>query len=512
MARCCFAGWYWFFWWCTLGSSERNSLLNESTLKQAIFTTSRCVKPFLSQRANALLPLLVTLLVSCGHGVTQHETKYLPPPKPRGGVVATVDITPPVGSAGRKIFAGLKREGRIVARGEAVVPGSGKVQVIIQAMDASRTPPEGEYELWLTVNSDPLESCYPSYGDLFVHEKWNLQRMSRTKTLDDPSVWKERKLSKRDNLITVHYHRYDEDYDNVGIWTWDFYFKRSPEQNEIFEVGRDDYGPILQLDRGDYGVQGDSDKIGLVPRLAGDWNHKDGEDKFWRPNMRNEIYLIGGKDNIWTQRPDTSPQVVEAYLDEPNRVVIQMSRAVNREEAAADRIMITDGQKTKQTPVSARILFNEGKLTSNEIELKLGAPLDIASRVYEVSVQGFAGSARILPRAVLDDTNLFYDANAVLGATYTHEATTFRVFAPTARAVQVVFYDQATGDKGRMTHDLRAGGKGIWEATEDGDLEGKFYMYKLDGENLPSDREVLDIYCVNAVNGSQRARITDLSK
>jgi hypothetical protein len=69
------------------------------------------------------------------------------------------------------------------------------------------------------------------------------------------------------NLVTIHYHRYDADYDNVSIWTWDAYFKRSPEQNEIFEVGRDAYGSILQLDRGDYGLKGDSDKIGLLPRL-----------------------------------------------------------------------------------------------------------------------------------------------------------------------------------------------------------------------------------------------------
>jgi len=169
---------------------------------------------------------------------------------------------------------------------------------------------------------------------------------------------------------------------------------------------------------------------------------------------------------------------------------------------------ITDSQKKQQAPVSARILFHDKKLTSNEIELILGAPLDIAGRVYEVSVEGFGGSARVLPRGVLDDTNEFYDAQAVLGATYRPEATTFRVFAPMARAVQVVIYDAATGDKGRMLHDLHPAGKGIWEGKVDGDLEGRFYLYKLDDQ----DREVLDIYCVNAVDSSRRARITDLSK
>ena len=93
-----------------------------------------------------------------------------------------------------------------------------------------------------------------------------------------------------------------------------------------------------------------------------------------------------------------------------------------------------------------------------------------------------------------------------------HEGTTFRVFAPTARAMQVVIYDQVTGDKGRVVHAMQATGKGIWEGKVAGDLEGKFYLYRPEGEGFTPGREVLDIYCINAVNSSTRARITDLSK
>ena len=56
-------------------------------------------------------------------------------------------------------------------------------------------------------------------------------------------------------------------------------------------MGRDDYGTILQLDRGDYGEKGDSDKIGLVARLAGDWNRKDGDDKFWTPDITSTLLM-----------------------------------------------------------------------------------------------------------------------------------------------------------------------------------------------------------------------------
>lgn len=486
---------------------EGISIVNEETL-----SSSRRVKPFFSTRINILLPLIVLVALACGRVGAAEKLALFPPPQPQGGVVATVEVAPPPGNVGRKIFAGLKRDGRIVAFGEAAVPTNGNVTVNIQAVEATQTLAYGEYELWLTIDRDGLESCYPSYGDWFVHEKWVMQKMSSAKILTDPSVWKERTLSKRENLVTVHYHRYDEDYDNVGVWTWDAHDKRTPEQNEIFEVGRDDYGPILQLDRADYGEKGDSDKVGLVARLAGDWNRKDGDDKFWSPDMGRDVYLVGGENRTWAQPPDISPRVVSASIDASNRIVIGMSRLVNQSDMTSDKITITDDQKGKQSPTATRLLSHDGKATANEVELTIRAPLDIVRRGYEVNVQGYGGSVRLVPRAILTDTNLFYDGAAVLGATYTAEGTTFRVFAPTARAVRVIIYDQATGTEGRAPQAMRATGKGIWEGKVAGDLEGKFYLYKPEGEGFAPDREALDIYCINAVNSSARARITDLSK
>ncbi len=467
---------------------------------------------FSNRRVKPLLPLIILVVLAYGRVGAAEKRVFFAPPQPQGGVVATVEVAPPPENVGKKIFAGLKRDGRIVARGQAVIPSTGNATVEIKAMEATQALPEGEYELWLTIDRDGLESCYPSYGDWFVHEKWALQKTSTAKTLTDPSVWKERKLSKAENLITVHYHRYDEDYDNVGVWTWDAHDKRTPEQNEIFEVGRDQYGPILQLDRADYGEKGDSDKIGLLARMAGDWNRKDGDDKFWTPDMGHDVYLVGGEDRTWAQPPDISPRVVSASIDAPNRIVLGMSRLVEQGDVTPDKIIITDDQKEKQTATATRLLSCNGKGTANDVELTLSEPLDIVQRGYEVKVEGFGGSVRALPRAILTDTNLFYDGAAVLGATYSTEGTTFRVFAPTAHSMQVVIYDRVTGDKGRVAHAMHAAGKGIWEGKVAGNLEGKFYLYEPEGDGFTPGREVLDIYCINAVNSSARARITDLSK
>lgn len=446
-------------------------------------------------------------LTSCKRPPTQRET--VPPPTATGVAVATVEITPPAGNANKKIYGALVREGHILGRGEATVPASGTVQVLINALDAATMVPDGEYVLWLVLDRDNLHSCYPSIGDLYVREKWALGKGARVRALTDPAFWKEKRLSKPENLITIHYRRYDEDYGDVGIWTWDGYYKRTPEQNEIFEVGRDEYGLVYQIDRAEYG---DSDKIGLLPRLHASWDYRDGDDKFWHAGMGHEIYLVGTKNQISTTMPDINPQVAAAFIDAPNRLVVQLTRLVGADEISPDKISIVDDQNKRQGPATVQLITARGRTKSTDVEIVTTVPLDLAQRSYKVSVTGFVGSATAVPRGILDDPELFYSADAVLGATYSQEKTTFRLFAPTARAVNVILYDEFAGDKGRTKQPLKPVGKGIWEGVVTGELKGKFYLYSLDGENLSPDREALDISCINSVNSGTRARITDLAE
>jgi pullulanase len=98
-----------------------------------------------------------------------------------------------------------------------------------------------------------------------------------------------------------------------------------------------------------------------------------------------------------------------------------------------------------------------------------------------------------------------------LGALYTHQATTFRVFAPTARAVSLVLYDEPSGEAGRKVRPLRQQSNGLWDVTVTGNVRGKFYTYLLDGNDPKRAREVLDPYAVNSVANSTRGRVTPMT-
>lgn len=85
-----------------------------------------------------------------------------------------------------------------------------------------------------------------------------------------------------------------------------------------------------------------------------------------------------------------------------------------------------------------------------------------------------------------EDFKKKYVTDTELGALYTPKQTTFRLWAPTAREVSVLLYeqgDQSKGDKPIKTIPMNAKkGKsfnGVWEISISGDLHQTYYEYKL---------------------------------
>ncbi|MBQ7229546.1 MAG: type I pullulanase, partial [Oscillospiraceae bacterium] len=98
-----------------------------------------------------------------------------------------------------------------------------------------------------------------------------------------------------------------------------------------------------------------------------------------------------------------------------------------------------------------------------------------------------------------------------LGATWTAEQTTFRVWAPTADAVSVHLYDNGgeTGlDPMLDSIPMTADANGTWVATVEGDLNGTYYTYAVThGDAIV---EACDPYArTTGVNG-KRAMVLDL--
>ncbi len=116
------------------------------------------------------------------------------------------------------------------------------------------------------------------------------------------------------------------------------------------------------------------------------------------------------------------------------------------------------------------------------------------------------------------DNRYGYDKDD-LGATYTPNGTTFKVWAPTATDVKVNLYttgsDRETGAQKLSTTALDYNSStGIWSKTLNGDYKNKYYTYTITAKNVTgtkiTTKETQDIYSVaTGVNG-QRSQIVDL--
>ncbi|MBS2038428.1 type I pullulanase [bacterium] len=91
-----------------------------------------------------------------------------------------------------------------------------------------------------------------------------------------------------------------------------------------------------------------------------------------------------------------------------------------------------------------------------------------------------------------------------LGALYSPDSTTFRVFAPTANKLQLNLYAAPQGGDAR-TIELKRNPDGTWEASVPGNLEGHYYTYQAGGDDpgFHFEREIPDPYsqCVTACDG-----------
>ena len=112
-------------------------------------------------------------------------------------------------------------------------------------------------------------------------------------------------------------------------------------------------------------------------------------------------------------------------------------------------------------------------------------------------------------------SNGTYEGND-LGATYSKDATVFKVWAPVADKVKVCIYEKGTptedDDKLIGIYDMEKDERNVYKLTlsQLGDLHGKFYTYILSTNG--NEVETADPYCVTCGANSIRSMVVDLNK
>jgi pullulanase len=286
-------------------------------------------------------------------------------------------------------------------------------------------------------------------------------------------------ISRKNNKLHAHYHRYDGNYDGWNLWTWDETTKS--QSQAIQSNNRDSYGLLFVLAKNNYG---NGTAIGLLPR-KGEWDFKDGPDRIWRTELGKEVWILQDDPQLFTAPPDTELPIAAAFVDDIDQVSIELPPlAVKLTDAKGKTLEI----KSVESP-TLRVT----------VDMKFRPDLPVHQ--YKAWVKDYKPK-HLTFRKFLDTDNYFADVE--LGAIYTPEVTTFRLFAPTATKVTLLIYAVPEGGAGQP-YQLEQKDFGIWEKVIKGNLLNKYYTYRVEGNDpgFHPEKELIDPYsrCNTAHDG-----------
>ncbi len=333
------------------------------------------------------------------------------------------------------------------------------------------------------------------------------------------------KAADKSVTIRLHYYRPDGDYTSWNVWSWPK-GKDGAAYNFTEEAEHD--GKTWKVATIDVAVG--TENIGYIIR-KGEWESKDYDgDQFL-----DTIDYVSGTVNFYVtsgqkggEIDDTNTVkgcvITDSALSTTDAKTINVTFNMKPEEAKVNAIKVVDSNNNdmaidKITPsedglsavITLKDEINEREACINNISYSIS--FDEMS--YAVTLPDYYSTEAF-------EKDYTYNGED-LGSTWTKDATTFKVWAPTAKSVKVNLYNDGevkydnSGDKKveiketpAKQIDMTLGEKGVWTAEESGDLNGKFYTYEV-AFNDGTVNEACDPYArAVGVNGD-RAMVVDLA-
>ena len=304
--------------------------------------------------------------------------------------------------------------------------------------------------------------------------------------------------------VFVHYRRYDEKYKKWNIWGW---IDGQEGVSYSFDE-EDDYGKIFKVNLKD--LDG-TNQFGLIMR-KGDWETRDiDQDRFIdlakAVDGQLHVYLLEGDSTIYYNEAvvDLTPRLASSTFKSLNKLALTTSAPFDVKNDKSEGVEVRDSQgnivELDQVMVDSAT-STLVVLLKNEINLEDS---------YTISKEGFKEAIEVSYTGLFDSeafNDKFYYEGDDLGVTYSKEATSFRVWAPTASKVILKLYEEGSGDNFIKDVDMVKDVKGTWIAKVEGDLNLTYYTYEVTVSNQTN--EAVDPYArAVGVNG-ERAMVVDL--
>lgn len=306
-----------------------------------------------------------------------------------------------------------------------------------------------------------------------------------------------------DLIIQLHYHRDDGNYDGWSVWMWE-----EGGDGADYELTDMDGEKVASMV-----VTPGTSSVGFIVKTA-DWAKDiDADQMIDISEMVSgivDIYVESGVEGYtkeYGENAVTGTKLTKARYDGDKTITVDMTGEI---EGSLDSVFQVVPAASADS--STAVTVAEVKAGDNfSYEVTLAEPLNEMKK-YKVLYDGNEYNL-IMPDFYSTDefeAAYTYDGDD-LGAVWSADKTTFRVWAPTADAVKVNLYASGTEGTDDLLEQLEmtADEKGTWVAEKTGDLNGTYYTYEVsvNGET----HEACDPYArATGVNG-RRAMVIDLT-
>ena len=335
----------------------------------------------------------------------------------------------------------------------------------------------------------------------------------------------------------IHYVRPDGEYTDWNVWIWEDLGEgnESGEQGAGYAFGTEvtEAGVECKTTWTEFGKSPENLTIGFIVR-KGEWvatdtpeagdrlisfkNLEYGEDGYYH------IYLLSGDTQVYYSQIEVNDMITYfgyEYVPVVNK--LRISLKTNREMGS---FIIKSGNNVlvDSTKLNEETDTNIVEHTETSFKYKLSEMPDlnnvtVAEVTFKESGEKDESTADIssLYSSPMFEKQFAYDGD--LGALYTAEKTTFRVWSPVSESITLRIYRSGTpaylnplGNNNFNEYTMTKGEKGTWEYTLNGDYAGYYYTYFVVNNNYPKGREVVDPYAKSTGVNGIRGMIVDFSK
>ncbi len=270
----------------------------------------------------------------------------------------------------------------------------------------------------------------------------------------------------------INYYRYDKNYSNWDMWIWE-----DGKDGKAYEFNQ---GVINDFAKAVYKLP--TNKINIINRYDNWAAQEETRTIEVKQGSKVEVWLIEGSSKVHYDKSEV--QITESI----RAVMMDSSDEINvfLNNSLADNVLPTFCLTNKLT--NEKIDIESISISDRHVKLMIkdSSKIDVRG-LYEVSSDKHKAE-KVTMRKILDNAEFYYRGDD-LGLTYNSIRSGFKLWAPTATKVSLALYDdygkynehgKVTDHTGGKEIEMNRASNGVWSVEVKGNLDGKYYMYKVE--------------------------------